>query len=139
VIGRVGRGHQTGQVFIQTYNPQSPVIQAAVQQVWPTFYQAQLAERQQFGFPPYFHTLKLTAAWANQTSGERAAQQLADKLRHQVYSIKIVGPTPSFYQKLGGKWQWQIIVKAKDRGRLLAVLPQLPSGWTPDLDPINLL
>lgn len=139
VIGRVGRGHQSGQVFIQTYSPKSPVIQAAVAQDWPTFYNAQLAERQQFRFPPFVHTLKLSGSWATASGAERAAQQLANKLRQSAKGVQIVGPAPSFYQKLAGRWQWQIILKAKDRSRLQAVLNGLPAGWTADLDPINLL
>lgn len=139
VIGRVGRGHQTGQVIIQTYTPDSPAIQAAVGRDWNEFYRQQLAERQRYGFPPYFHTLKLTGLWASRAGAERAAQKLADTLRREAQAIKIVGPAPSFYEKVGGKWQWQVIVKAKDRRRLLAILPLLPAGWTADLDPINLL
>lgn len=139
VIGRVGRGHIGGTVVIQSYAPDSPPIKAAVSQDWDDFYQYQLKERTQYGFPPLYHCLKLSCARATTASASKAAQALVDSLHQSGLRIQIIGPTPSFYEKVGGKYQWQLIIKAKDRKELLKVLPLLPSNWTHDLDPLNLL
>lgn len=139
VMGRVGRGHAHGNIVIQSYNPDSLAIQAAVKQDWPEFYQKQLAERQHFGFPPYYYFLKLNCARATRNTAESASKRLVKELRGTGLKIAIIGPAPSFYEKVGGKYHWQVIVKAKHRGQLLKVIEQLPSGWSYDIDPVNLL
>lgn len=139
VIGRVGRGHRSGRVFIQTYNPDSQAIVTATQQSWDNFYQDQLQQRQAYGFPPFYHCLKLSCLRATSAAAQTAAQKLRLQLLAAEQRIEVVGPAPSFYEKIGGKYQWQIIVKAKERQELLKLLPLLPANWTVDLDPLNLL
>ena len=139
VIGRVGRGHKAGTVVIQSYSPKSTAIQAALKQDWDSFYAQQIDERQIYGFPPFYHTLKLSCTRATSASAQTTAQKLADSLRHSGLRIEIIGPAPSFYERVGGKYRWQLIIKAKQRGELLKVLNLLPANWTHDLDPLNLL
>ncbi|MEI7682942.1 MAG: primosomal protein N' [Candidatus Saccharibacteria bacterium] len=139
VIGRVGRGHKAGTVVIQSYSPKSTAIQAALNQDWDSFYAQQIDERQIYGFPPFYHTLKLSCTRATSASAQTTAQKLADSLRHSGLRIEIIGPAPSFYERVGGKYRWQLIIKAKQRGELLKVLNLLPANWTHDLDPLNLL
>jgi primosomal protein N' (replication factor Y) len=139
VIGRVGRGHKAGTVVIQSYSPGSAAIQAAIKQDWDGFYQQQITERQTYGFPPFYHTLKLSCVRSTTASAQATAQKLVDILLNAGLRIEIVGPTPSFYEKVGGKYRWQLVIKAKSRGELLKVLPLLPANWTHDLDPLNLL
>lgn len=139
VIGRVGRGHIHGNIVVQTYAPEGTAIQAAVKQDWKAFYAAQLHERQLFGFPPYYHLLKLICVRASRKTAEAAAQRLAEQLRAAGLPIVVVGPSPSFYEKSGTKYRWQLLVKAKSRNELLKVITLLPAGWSHDLDPANLL
>ncbi len=139
VIGRVGRGHSHGTVVIQSYAPDSAVIKAAAAQSWDSFYQQQLNERKNFGFPPFYHLLKLTCVRASRTSAQATAARLKEQLQQSGLRIAIVGPTPSFYEKVEGKYRWQLVVKAKSRGELLKVVGLLPANWSHDLDPANLL
>jgi primosomal protein N' len=53
--------------------------------------------------------------------------------------VQIIGPTPAFYEKVAGKYEWQLVVKAKDRKQLLELIPHLPNNVIYDLDPSNLL
>lgn len=139
VIGRVGRGHRPGHVIIQSYSPGNPAIQTAINQNWQEFYQNQLTERRSFGFPPFYHTLKLSCVRATNNSAKKAAEDLKSQLQQSGLRIELVGPAPSFYEKVGGKFQWQLLVKAKSRAELLKVIQQLPANWTHDIDPLNLL
>ena len=139
VLGRVSRGHIPGRAFIQSYDPANPTIQAAIRRDWSSFYESQLSERQAFLFPPYCFLLKLTCRRARSTSAETTAAKLADQLSRQSLRIQIIGPSPAFHEKIGGKYQWQLVIKAKQRGELLKVIGLLPAGWTYDIDPADLL
>jgi primosomal protein N' (replication factor Y) len=139
VIGRVGRGHRAGKVVIQTFDPKNPIILSAVNRDWDKFYNAEIAEREKFTFPPFCYLLKLTCKRATEKSVINTTTQFAESLAYKGLKIEILGPAPSFYEKLRGKYQWQVVVKSKDRNELLKVIDLLPSGWSFDIDPVNLL
>ncbi|HVX23845.1 MAG TPA: primosomal protein N' [Candidatus Saccharimonadales bacterium] len=139
VLGRINRGHIAGQAIIQTYHPEHPVLRDAITANYADFYKRELAERQQFRFPPFVYLLKLSVRRASIAATEKAAEALKSELERGGYKIRIEGPAPSFYEKLQNKYQWQLVVKAVDRGELLKVIAALPSGWSYDLDPLDLL
>ncbi len=139
VIGRIGRGHIAGKAFVQTYDPNNPTITAAITKDWQSFYRSQLQERQTFLFPPFCFLLKVSCRRASLNSARAAALRLAQDLKAHALPIQVIGPSPAFHEKLGGKFQWQLIIKAKSRAPLLRVIDYLPSGWSHDIDPIDLL
>ena len=139
VSGRAGRGDRAGQVFIQTYTPDHPAIQAAATNSYDAFAEAELAERDALGYPPYTFLLKLTVAAASSESASREAALLANHLKI-LPGLRVAGPAPSFIEQQAGKYHWLVTVAAKQRGPLINIASQLPSEhWTADLDPINLL
>jgi len=139
VVGRVGRGHRSGAVVVQTYNPDNPTLRAALHADWQKFYREELAERQAYRFPPYCHLLKLRCLRATSVSAAKAAQTLRNTIIAAHAAVTVEGPTPSFYPREGGKYSWQLLVKASKRQTLVDIAASLPSGWTYDIDPINLL
>ena len=139
VLGRIGRGHVRGRAVIQTYHPDHPVLQAAIDGDYRTFYEQELAGRQQFLFPPFCYLLKLTVRRASLKAAETAALQLKATIERAGYRVRVEGPAPSFYERLQNKYQWQLVVKARSRSELLRLIPELPSGWSYDLDPLDLL
>lgn len=140
VLGRVGRGHIAGHAIIQTYQPDHPAIVAAISGEWDEFYKAELASRRLFKFPPFVYMLKLTVRRASYKSAEKAAEDFADEIRKQRLRVEIDGPAPAFHERFQNKYQWQLVLKAKDRNQLLEVIKLLPSsGWSYDIDPIDLL
>ena len=53
VSGRAGRAEKPGEVFIQTFRPDDPVVQLAAEAGFGRFAEAELAERKRAGLPPY--------------------------------------------------------------------------------------
>ncbi|HSW66672.1 MAG TPA: primosomal protein N' [Bacillota bacterium] len=139
VIGRVGRGHRKGRVVLQTYAPDSSLLKAIIDKDWDTFYNNELAEREQFAFPPFYYLLKLSCKRSSSSSAEQTASNLAKELRSKGYKIIIEGPAPSFHEKSQNKFAWQLIIKARRRELLTEIIRRLPSGWDYDIDPMNLL
>ncbi len=139
VYGRIGRGHINGRAFIQTYHPDNPIIEMAIKGQYKDFYEQEIKSRQAFLFPPYSYLLKLTARRSSLKSVETAADKLKLQILESAAKVRIEGPAPSFYERFGNKYQWQLVVKARDRSELLKVIAALPTGWSYDLDPIDLL
>lgn len=139
VLGRIGRGHRHGSAIVQTYAPESALLEAVIHKDWDTFYNKELVERQSFLFPPFCYLLKITCKRATSQSAQKAAETFAIQLRSQNNNILIEGPAPAFHEKVQNKFVWQLIIKSKRRGPLVSIVRQLPSGWTHDIDPMNLL
>jgi primosomal protein N' len=53
--------------------------------------------------------------------------------------VTVLGPTPAFYERLGGNYRWQLIVKNTKRQTLTTIAAHMPAHWQYDLDPVNLL
>jgi primosomal protein N' (replication factor Y) len=139
VIGRIGRGYRQGQAIIQTYSPANPVLQAAINKQWDSFYATELEERRHFMFPPYCYLLKLSIKRGHQQNAQTSAENLAALLKEKNLKIQVNGPAPAFHEKVAKLYEWQLIIKARQRGELIKVINLLPNGWTYDIDPINLL
>jgi primosomal protein N' (replication factor Y) len=139
VIGRVGRGHTEGKVVLQSYHPDSALIKASLARDWSGFYKLALAERQTYRFPPFSYLLKLVCRRATLPGAETAAENLKTKLQELNLPVEIIGPTPSFYARRGKYFYYQMVVKSKNRNHLTKLAGAVPTGWTIDLDPQDLL
>ena len=139
VVGRVGRGHRSATVVLQTYDTENPLFPAALSSNWNEFYQHEIEERQRFNFPPFVYLLKLWCLRATPISSEKTATKLAHDLTIKYPNLHFEGPSPSFHPKESGKYKWQIVVKSTSRKALIQIVGDLPSGWNYDIDPTNLL
>lgn len=139
VSGRVGRGHTPGKVIIQTYDPDSVIIQAAVKKDWQLFYEHALAQRKLFRFPPYSYLAQFICKRASAESAEAAGKKLRNLFLRQKRPVEVIGPAPTFYAKRGDFHYWQLVLKSKNRRDLVELAKLTPSNWSIDLDPVNLL
>lgn len=139
-IGRVGRGHRRGKVIIQTFQTNDVLIQAAARQDWHSLYEHELQERETFMFPPYCYLLKIVVSRKSSRSAENFIGKLAAAIKELKLPVEIQEPAPSFYERSHGSYNWQLVIKARNRKTLAEAVLNLPAGdYTYDLDPINLL
>lgn len=139
-IGRVGRGHVGGEVIAQTFQPDNPILAAALNREWIKLYDRELAERRQFNFPPFCFLLKITVSRKTEASAEAYAAKLSGYLKNLGLKLQVDNPSPAFYERSHGRFNWQVIVRARDRRLLVNALQRLPKGdYVCDLDPLNLL
>ncbi|RWZ78540.1 MAG: primosomal protein N' [Candidatus Microsaccharimonas sossegonensis] len=141
VIGRVGRDEHASEVVVQTYQPTHPAIQYGLKQDYESFYTYALEMRKKSYFPPYSYLLKLTTIYKTEQAAIRAAKKLATKLKNTLNpEVRLLGPTPAFYERQHGTYRWQLILKSPKREYLVAALAQLPAThWQSELDPPSLL
>lgn len=138
VTGRVGRGHTMSKFFIQTRQPNNPVIEAALQRNWHTYYEYELHKRKQYHYPPYTYLALISITKNKQTTAQKAAEDVALTLALQKH-ISVLGPSPSYHETSQGGFTWQLLLKASTRSALIQVLQTLPSEWSIDIDPMNVL
>ena len=144
VAGRAGRGLLGGRVIIQTYKPEHYAIQAASEHDYVSFYLEEIRFRTQYGLPPFRRMAKFVLADPNSNRAQGMANDLAHRLRQQVRdkqlgATEILGPTPPpFFNRIDGRYRWQIVVRTPDPMRLLVGL-EIPRPWVVDIDPVTTL
>ncbi len=139
VAGRVGRSDLSSEVIIQSYQPDHPAIRMAIAKDYQSFYDYQIKVRSKAFFPPYTYLLKLQCSYKTERGAINASKRLSDSIKQQFPSTTVLGPTPAFYERLGGAYRWQIVVKSKERAILVKIANSLPQNWQYDLDPASLL
>ncbi len=142
VCGRVGRLARRSDVVIQTYQPNHPSIVYGSKQDYDSFYKLELAERRRANFPPYCYLAKLTCSYSRERQAVAAARAAADELKKRFgVSLSILGPAPAFYERLGGRYRWQLILKSARRSLLTEACLNFAnnSRWIVDPDPAHLL
>ena len=141
IIGRVGRGHSNeAKIIIQTFQPDSPVIQYATKQDFLSFYKKELDHRKKFNYPPFCFALVASCTKGRQETAISACSELKVKLEEK-YSKRIIvlGPSPRFVEKTSKGYSWQLLIKARNRGILTDITSSLPANWIGNLDPENFL
>jgi primosomal protein N' (replication factor Y) (superfamily II helicase) len=141
VVGRVGRNEHASTVIIQTYQPTHPVVTFGVAQNYDAFYDYTLEQRALGHFPPYTYLLKLTDVYKSERAAVRAAQELGRTLRRELHEdVRLLGPTPAFYERQHDTYRWQLTLKSPKREHLIDALEHLPpTHWQFELDPHSLL
>lgn len=141
VVGRVGRRPYDTNVIVQTYQPSHPVITLGLNQDYASFYELALQQRKRSQFPPFVYLLKLQCSYKTEAASVRNAQKYAAELKLRLpREVQILGPTPAFYERAGGSYRWQLVLKSPKRAHLIEALKHLPpSHWQFELDPISLL
>jgi primosomal protein N' (replication factor Y) len=139
VMGRVGRSKLPGNVVIQTFQPDHPIVKAAVARDYQAFYEAEIKKRNIGHFPPFRFLLKLSCSYKTEAGAVNASLKMARELRAKYPYLEVLGPTPAFYERMGGNYRWQLVVKSTKRSELAAIATAIPAGWAADLDPTSLL
>ncbi|MBA3678848.1 primosomal protein N' [Candidatus Saccharibacteria bacterium] len=136
--GRAGRRETQGKVIIQTRNPQSSTILAAANHDFEAFFNQEIAYRQTFLYPPFCYLVKLEYAHKSSDKAMAAGNALF-RLISKDTTIKVLGPNLRTRKSLARQNVVHIIVKAKNRSKLIEIANTLPTGWIADLDPISLM
>ncbi|MBP6005867.1 primosomal protein N' [Candidatus Saccharibacteria bacterium] len=137
VVGRAGRHHKSGIVYIQTYNPSHPILQDVIHHDYPSFLESELLLRQKYHYPPYYYLLKINFK-ARQA---KTAWQHAVNTRHQASrnTKLMISDILTLKRQDNRQIQYQLLIRAKSRSELLKLIPTLPSNSSFELDPISLL
>ena len=125
VIGRVGRGHtDINHVFLQTFQPEHPVILAAKSLDYAKFADYLLKKRQISHLPPFFYLLRISIVKKTEDLAIKKIMELHRALK-KFPDVYLSAPTPSFHEYTPSGYSWQIIVKAKKRDSLTHLIESL--------------
>ena len=151
VAGRAGRAERAGEVWIQSYQPQNPLLQRLIDQGYRGFAHAELTSRIDAGLPPAQPMAMLRAEAFEPAMAKDFLQQckaqlnhLSQELSNQEVSVQLLGPIPAPMARLAKRARFQLIIMATTRPLLHRVLAGLGQPkthanlrWSIDVDPYD--
>jgi primosomal protein N' (replication factor Y) len=116
VSGRAGRAQKSGEVVVQTFNPQHYAIVFAQQHDYEGFYHQEMRARHAGNYSPYYYTVQIQASHYDENQAALQMLQVARWLRaHVDQDVIVLGPSPKPIAKMRNRYYFQIILKFKQR------------------------
>jgi primosomal protein N' (replication factor Y) len=147
LAGRAGRGALPGEVLVQTYSPDHPVIQHLVSGRYGAFLAEELELRRHGALVPFARACLLRLAGPAASATATAAAALAARLQPQVTAAGwcLIGPAPAPVARVAGRSRWQLLlhgpaatpIPLPQEAELRACLPA-SVGLAIDPDPLAL-
>ena len=112
VAGRAGRGEKPGRVFVQTHEPDAPVIQALVSGDTEAFYDAETEARADANAPPFGRLAAIIVSSEDQREAQVVAKAIGDAAP-RVEGMEVFGPAPAPLAMLRGRHRLRLLVHAR--------------------------
>ncbi|HBC31986.1 MAG TPA: primosomal protein N' [Clostridiales bacterium] len=120
VSGRAGRGDKNGKVYIQTYEPENFIINAAKNNDYELFLHQELKLRKEFAFPPFINIINICLISRNEelvikTANEKyAGVKEAVKEMIKERSLLLYRPVPHNIYKVNDEYRINLFIKVSN-------------------------
>jgi primosomal protein N' (replication factor Y) (superfamily II helicase) len=125
--GRAGRAAKPGEVFIQTRNPAHPVIAALVAGDRDAFYDAETAQRQHAGAPPFGRYAAIIISSEDEREAIEAARVVGASAP-KADGMYVYGPAPAPLAMLRGRHRQRLLVHAQRSVELQLIMREWLGG-----------
>ena len=144
VAGRAGRGEIPGQVVVQTYKPEDPVIRSAAAQDYRAFFQEEFDRRRRGLYPPFTIMARLLVEAEKEQNAKETAERLYQACmrlmeahplwKKRTLLLRLDQPPVKL---LRGKCRWHVLMKLLDHPDtepLVGALTELARQESPGAD-----
>ncbi|MGP1956957.1 MAG: primosomal protein N' [Arsenophonus sp. NC-PE1-MAG3] len=149
VSGRAGRADKHGEVILQTYYPEHPLLWTLLKKGYNAFAIETLAERGDAFLPPHSsHIMIRSEDYHNQFALDflNKLRQCIEQDNMRDSQLLLIGPLPAIRAKLAGRFRWQLLLQHPSRVYLQQflshILPKITTysesrkvKWSIDVDP----
>ncbi|RXK33095.1 primosomal protein N' [Arsenophonus endosymbiont of Bemisia tabaci Asia II 3] len=149
VSGRAGRAGKHGEVILQTYHPEHPLLATLLEKGYNAFATETLAERRDVFLPPHSsHIMIRSKDHHNQSAPDflNKFRQYIEQHTMRDSQLWLMGPTPAIQAKRAGRFRWQLLLQHPSRSYLQQflshILPEIMAypesrkvKWNIDVDP----
>ena len=145
VVGRAGRGQQSGCALIQTNTPEHKVITLAARQDYDGFFEMEIAVRKALGCPPFGDIALVTFTGQEEARVLHGAVKFRDSLaaclRQAAYTGEVcgvLGPAPCPVMKINYNFRYRLTLRCRMTPKLRQLLAHLLRAFSQDRENRNL-
>ncbi len=111
VIGRAGREQGRGVGFLQTHQPEHPVMKALVASDREAFYDSEIEARERALYPPFGRLASLIISAGDRPTAEGFARKLA-AVAPPDERIQVLGPAEAPLAVIKGRYRFRLLIKS---------------------------
>jgi len=109
VAGRAGRKKDKGNVLIQTFNPNHPILKMVLEGDYAKMYEQQIGLRKQYRYPPYSKLINFQIKDKNLQKAIDASEWL--KKSFDNFFDRVLGPSDALIPRMKDKYIKEILIK----------------------------
>ncbi len=112
LAGRAGRAEKPGEVLVQTYSPDHPVIQHLVDGRYERFLEEESTLRREAGLVPFARACLIRLSGESASDTATAGTLLAERIRAGCAAAgwQLLGPAPAPVARVAGRSRWQLLL-----------------------------
>jgi primosomal protein N' (replication factor Y) len=111
VVGRAGRDAGTGYGYLQTHQPEHPVMRALIAQDREAFYDAEIEARERSFYPPFGRLASIVVSGEDKHDTQSFARALA-RAAPLDEAVRILGPAEAPLSLIRGRHRLRLLIKA---------------------------
>jgi primosomal protein N' (replication factor Y) len=111
VAGRAGREEGRGYGFLQTHQPEHPVMRALISGDREAFYAKEIEQREKSGYPPYGRLAALIISGGDRHEAEGHARKIAAAAPLDE-AVRVLGPAEAPLALVRGRYRFRLLVKS---------------------------
>ena len=111
VVGRAGRDQGRGVGFLQTHQPEHPVIKALVACDREAFYASEIEARERTLYPPFGRLASLIISAGDRPTAEGFARRLASSAPRDEH-VQVLGPAEAPLAVIKGRYRFRLLLKS---------------------------
>jgi primosomal protein N' (replication factor Y) len=111
VVGRAGREEGRGIGYLQTHQPEHPVMRALIAADREAFYTSEIALREATHYPPFGRLASLVISAADKHAAESHARRLA-AASPRADEVRVLGPAEAPLALVRGRHRFRLLVKS---------------------------
>ncbi|HTK13027.1 MAG TPA: primosomal protein N' [Xanthobacteraceae bacterium] len=111
VVGRAGRSEGFGHGYLQTHQPEHPVMKALIAGDRDAFYDTEIAAREASGYPPFGRLASLIVSGGDKHATEAFARAVA-RAAPRDDDVAVLGPAEAPLAVVRGRYRFRLLAKA---------------------------
>jgi primosomal protein N' (replication factor Y) len=111
VIGRAGREAGRGLGYLQTHQPEHPVMRALAAGDREAFYSSEIDLREQAQYPPFGRLAALVVSGADKHAAQAHARRLA-QTAPRADAVRVLGPAEAPLALIRGRYRFRLLLKS---------------------------
>ena len=120
---------------MQTTNPESPALQAAIRHDFRAFVGPEMEIRRRLGYPPFTRLARIVLAHSREEQVRNEAQALAERVRETIAALDLprtdlIGPQPCVLARLRSLYRYDLLLRSASADHLQTLLDCLRTERT---------